>query len=78
MIGCQVYIGNKTRRKYITNYECEDEAEFDTFKFIFLEAYKITKRLNLTHADVNNENWNTSVRKLIGDAIIGFFKKFGI
>ena len=56
-------------------YDSSDEAEYATFHHVFLEAYRITNRLNLTDADVDHENWNTSVPKLIDDAIIGLFKR---
>lgn len=56
-------------------YDASDEAEYDTFEYIFLEARRITKRLTLTDADVNSQNWNTSVPKLIDNAIIGYFRR---
>ena len=55
-------------------YSDKAQAEFKTFKEIFLETHKIMKELNLTQADVDNQDWNTSVPKLIDNAIIGFFK----
>ena len=36
--------------------------------------YGVPRFLNLTVADVDHQRWNTSVPKLIDDAIIGFFK----
>lgn len=55
-------------------YSKNSEAEFKTFKEIFLETHKIVRHLNLTQQDVDNQDWNTSVPKLIDNAIIGFFK----
>ena len=59
-------------------YDTSDESEFYTFEYIFQETYKIARRLNLTNADVNSNKWNTSVPKLIDDAIIGCFKRYGL
>jgi len=50
------------------------EDEFRTFKDIFKESYRITKKLALTEDDVSGESWNTSIPKLIDNAIIGWFK----
>lgn len=52
----------------------EPEAEFKTFKEIFLKTIEITNRLQLTPADVCGTQWNTSVPKLIDNAIIGLDK----
>jgi len=55
-------------------YDASDEAEYDTFEYVLLESHRIIERLNLTDADVDNQNWNTSVPKLIDNAIIGYFR----
>ena len=58
------------------------EGEFNMFADIFMETYEITKKLNLTQEDVDSQDWNTSIPKLIDDAIIGLFcvirRKLGI
>ena len=41
---------------------------------IFVKANRISKTLGLTGRDVTGEGWNTSVPKLIDNAIIGLFK----
>ena len=56
-------------------YDASDEAEYDTFEYVLLEAHRITRRLNLTDADVDSQKWNTSVPKLIDNAIIGYFRR---
>lgn len=58
--------------KYSTNAQ----GEFNMFKDIFVKIYKIAKRLELTQDDVDNKDWNTSITKLIDNAIIGFFKHY--
>ncbi len=50
------------------------EVEFSTFMELFMKSYKVVNRLDLTQNDVNNEGWNTSVPKLIDNAIIGLDK----
>jgi len=50
------------------------ELEFATFMELFKKANRIVNRLDLTQNDVDNEGWNTSVPKLIDNAIIGFYK----
>lgn len=57
-------------------YSSNAQDEFDTFKDIFVQTYEIAKRLELTQDDVNNKGWNTSIPKLIDNAIIGFFKHY--
>jgi len=56
-------------------YDSTPEAEFNMFKYIFYCSYSITNKLQLTPSDITNEGWNTSVPKLIDDAVIGFFKR---
>ncbi len=55
-------------------YSNDTEVEFSTFMELFMKSYKVVNRLGLTQNDVNNEGWNTSVPKLIDNAIIGFYK----
>jgi len=55
-------------------YSDDATAEFKTFADIFSKAHDITKKLCLTQHDVDGEKWNTSVPKLIDNAIIGFLK----
>jgi hypothetical protein len=62
---------------YGTNkYNEKAEKEFQTFLDIFTKTHRITKNLKLTNDDVDGEKWNTSIPKLIDNAIIGFDKTF--
>jgi len=62
---------------YGTNkYNGKAEKEFQTFLDIFTKTHRITKNLKLTNDDVDGEKWNTSIPKLIDNAIIGFDKTF--
>ena len=47
------------------------KKEFATFWEIFKETLEITERLELNKNDVSGDGWNTSVPKLIDNAIIG-------
>ncbi len=65
-------------RKYTMNffygnnrYKQIIDKEFKDFEKLFREFHRISKVLNLTDEDVNGKNWNTSVPKLIDNAIIG-------
>lgn len=51
-------------------------ADCNVFKDIFIKTYDITKGLCLTQNDVDGNEWNTSVPKLIDNAIIGFSRYF--
>lgn len=55
-------------------YSNDIEVEFGTFMELFMKTKKLVRRLDLTQNDVNNEGWNTSLPKLIDNAIIGFYK----
>jgi hypothetical protein len=55
-------------------YNEKAEKEFQTFLDIFTKTHNIVKNLKLTHNDVDGDKWNTSVPKLIDNAIIGFDK----
>ncbi len=62
---------------YGTNkYNEKAEREFQTYLDIFTKAHRITTTLKLTDRDINGGKWNTSVPKLIDNAIIGFDKTF--
>jgi hypothetical protein len=62
---------------YGTNkYRDKAEKEFQTFLDIFTKTHRIIKNLKLTNNDVDGEKWNTSVPKLIDNAIIGFVRTF--
>lgn len=62
---------------YGTNkYNEKVEKEFQTYLDIFTKAHQITKKLKLSANDADGKEWNTSVPKLIDNAIIGFDKTF--
>jgi len=50
--------------------------EFNVFDEVLREGIKIAEKLNLSNRDVkdNGKNWNTSVPKLIDNAVIVFMK----
>ena len=50
------------------------QKEFMDFWYIFNESIDITERLELASSDVDGVKWNTSVPKLIDNAIIGLYK----
>ena len=50
------------------------KKEFTDFWDIFKEPIDITEHLGLTSSDVDGELWNTSVPKLIDNAIIALYK----
>lgn len=55
-------------------YSDKPELESKTFKDIVIESSKIARTLKLTEEDVDGIAWNTSIPKLIDNAIIGFYK----
>jgi hypothetical protein len=55
-------------------YSTSLDEEFATFWKIFKETIEITERLELDPNDVDGVQWNTSVPKLIDNAIIGLIK----
>lgn len=57
-------------------YSKDVEKEFNVFKDIFIKTYDITRGLCLTQNEVDGKGWNTSVPKLIDNAIIGFDRYF--
>ncbi|MDD4877635.1 MAG: hypothetical protein PHO02_01210 [Candidatus Nanoarchaeia archaeon] len=56
-------------------YSQNIDKEFQIFKEIFNKSYEIAKQLKLSNKDIDNFNWNTSVPKLIDNAIIGMKSK---
>jgi hypothetical protein len=48
--------------------------EFNTFKDVFIKTYRIADSLLLKENDFDGKRWNTSIPKLIDNAIIGFYK----
>jgi hypothetical protein len=62
---------------YGTNrYSPKAEREFQMFLDIFTKTRRITNTLQLTNKDADGEKWNTSIPKLIDNAIIGFDRTF--
>lgn len=57
------------------NYFNDENKEFDSFSILLREFYKITQKLKLNSKDVDNILWNTTVPKLIDNAIIGYISK---
>lgn len=57
------------------NYFNNENKEFDSFSILLREFYKITQKLKLNSKDVDNILWNTTVPKLIDNAIIGYISK---
>lgn len=57
-------------------YSDKPEKEFEDFKDIFIRTCRIVKKLNLNENDVKGEGWNTSVPKVIDNAVIGFNRYF--
>jgi len=55
-----------------TRYSKEVKKEFSDFKDIFSEYVRLAQHINLSEDDVDNIGWNTSVPKIIDNAIIGF------
>ena len=55
-------------------HSSDPNVEFDMFMKILFEAHTIAKKLGLSETDISGQGWNTSIPKLIDNAIIGFFK----
>jgi hypothetical protein len=53
-------------------YSEKAEKEFRDYLDIFTRTHRITNSLQLTNSDVKGGEWNTSIPKLIDNAIIGF------
>ena len=56
------------------NYKSGDK-EFTSFSILLREFHKVSRKLNLKTKDINNVLWNTTVPKLIDNAIIGYISK---
>jgi len=57
------------------NYFSDKDKEFNSFSILLREFYKITQKLKLNSKDLDSVLWNTTVPKLIDNAIIGFISK---
>ena len=55
-------------------YSSDREKETKDFIYIFRKTVKIAQRLNLSPSDADGKGWNTSIPKLIDNAIIGHDK----
>jgi len=53
-------------------YDSTLNMEIDTFKEVFGKFRDIAMKLSLSKDDVDNQGWNTTVPKLINNAIIGY------
>lgn len=53
-------------------YSNNPEKEFRLFAEIFEEYYLLSNKLSLSTMDVDNSTWNTSIPKLIDNALIAF------
>jgi len=58
------------------NYFSDGNRESGSFSILLREFYKITQRLKLNSKDVDNVLWNTTVPKLIDNAIIGYISRY--
>ena len=54
------------------NYHDDVNKEYKSVSNLLREFYRISQKLNLTSKDVDKVLWNTTVPKLIDNAIIGF------
>lgn len=57
------------------NYFNDENKEFSSFAILLREFYKITQKLKLNSKDIDYVLWNTTVPKLIDNAIIGYISK---
>lgn len=53
-------------------YSKEAKREFNDFKDIFRAYIRLAQHINLSADDVDSIGWNTSIPKMIDNAIIGF------
>jgi hypothetical protein len=58
------------------NYFGDGNRESRSFSTLFREFYKITQKLKLNSKDVDSISWNTTVPKLIDNAIIGYISRY--
>jgi hypothetical protein len=56
-------------------YSSNPEKEFKYFKEIFEEYHSLSKKLSLSSVDVDNVGWNTSIPKMIDNALIAFLSE---
>ena len=56
-------------------YSNNPEKEFRYFKEIFEEYQLLTSKLSLSSLDVDNVGWNTSIPKMIDNALIAFLSE---
>ena len=56
-------------------YSQEIAIEIHTFNDIFMQFYNLTKKLSLTDQDIDGLGWNTTIPKLIDNAIMGYVMK---
>lgn len=52
-------------------YSSDVKEEFKTFKNIYFKFYELAKNFNITSDDLTANSWNTTVPKLLDNAIIG-------
>jgi hypothetical protein len=67
-------IDNKYTKNYF-GFSSSLGTEWDRFGDVLLNVCHITSQLSLTQNDVDGIGWNTSVPKLIDNAIIGFYNE---
>jgi len=70
-------IDSKFTLDYFYSYNKIDkdpQAEFNTFYEVLLNSHKIIDRLRITMEAVDGNGWNTSIPKLIDNAIIGRYQ----
>ncbi len=53
-------------------YSSQPTKEFSDLKDVFNAYHALAQNLNLSQADIDGEGWNTSVPKLIDNALIAF------
>ncbi len=53
-------------------YSANPKREFKYFAEIFEEYHRLCKNLSLSKRDVDNSEWNTSIPKMIDNALIAF------
>jgi hypothetical protein len=57
------------------NYKKYMKSEIATFKEIFKDFYRIIKDINISKVDIDNVRWNTSLPKLVDNALIEIVKR---
>jgi len=56
-------------------YSSNPEKEFQYFKEILEEYHSLSNKLSLSSVDVDNVGWNTSIPKMIDNALIAFLSE---